>query len=87
MRCLTGKKRKYQEGMMGAMCWCLCTAVQDVLEVLAKPARNPFSSLWRSFFMSAGVREGLEGEHGRRSVKPIETFYLTGYQAIQVDLT
>ncbi len=33
---------QYQEGMMRVMCWCLCSAVKDVLEVLEMPARNPF---------------------------------------------
>lgn len=71
---------QYQEGMR-VMCWCLCSAVKDVLEVLEMPARNPFEDCG----IASSSLKGLEEELG--SVKSIETFYCMCYQAIQVDLT
>lgn len=78
---------QYQQGTMVVVCWCLCSAVKDVVEVFGNTCWNPYWSFWRSFFKSARVSERLEVEPGCGSGKSIKTSCLRWYQVVQVDLT
>ncbi len=51
------KSGHYQESMMGVMCWCLCRAVKDVLQLLEMPAKNLFE-VCEEFSSLQGLERG-----------------------------